>query len=367
MNQDDQIHLKKMMICEQNVLAPNEAIDNAGEQTVGEAFSPFFSPSTNSVQALPEEDKEDKAVLAAAEIAPSCDTESDLQISYNIHLPVLARIPNLDGLARAPGKKESTSSARPSVSSKTSVAYSRLINSNLSVKLLMALGVLLLLAAIVPFIPESFTENNLAKSDQHSDLPLQSPSAEAELAPAWKAPAESDQTPMCAKSELSTSATGSKNLSTPESVVTNKDLGKQGSALTPETNPTVAGLSSPWPSDNYGVNSAPMFSPWPNPAHPIVVRSEPQNGKKLAIGEASKQNEKNRVRAVGVNHRPYTADRRNMPLNKNYSRLPTDRAPIAAGTGSDLSNQTNPARFEGVIKETPSDRNNYDRFRSGVH
>jgi hypothetical protein len=207
--------------------------------------------------------------------------------SQSLEYPVIARIPALDPPTTSHRHRRSRSSeaAKPT---KTTASFGRLISASLSIKLLAGMGIFLFVGAIGPYIYFRVVDKSPSDMDQALEQAWQPPlpAPTAELAPAWEPPT-AQPTPF------------------PEIKPVIADLPTE--KIEPKR--TAIARSSTWTGD---VKDQADFSPWPNPAHPVLANDD--------------------VRQDGS----YTADRRNTQ--------PTD-SPI----------------------QTPSDRNNYDLSRPSIH
>ncbi len=257
---------------------------------------------------------------------------------------------------------------------------------------------MLLVMAVAPYLVSEFTENTQPQADDENRQSWEPspPVPTADAAPVWKPETAQSQSPASAKSAISAGISGSTTLPTSTNV-TSTDM-PLSSKL--NTEPAGSRQSSPWPRE---MEEKAEFSPWPNPAHPIVVQSEPGKNtespagvqpysgsvasgtvftnRPMALGEAppvrmanSPVNrpfeQKDYQAAVEWGSRPnqpYTADRRNITLPGGFVRLPPPQAINASGAIQPGSpNESSGVQFEGVI-ETPSERNAYERFRPSIH
>jgi hypothetical protein len=201
-------------------------------------------------------------------------------------LPVIARIPDLDSSGSQRRRRKSQSSS--SQTTNAPVVFGRFLNAGLSMKLLVGLGLFLMLGAVGPYIFIRYQPSAESNVDQASEQTWQSSESvpTADLTPVWEPP-------------------GPPSLPEIQPAITQRQPEKS------ETEPAGLAQSSPWPRK---IEEQADFSPWPNPAHPIVAQAAPWQGE------------------------PHTADRRGGP----------------------------PSNLDGAIN-IPSDRNTYDRSRSSIH
>ncbi len=211
-------------------------------------------------------------------------------------LPVIARIPDLDAPAAPHRRRHSSRSRR----AKPGSASRRLLSANLSMSILIGLGLILMLAAIGPYIVVGIADKFLSRTGETSEGAWQSapPAPTADLAPAWKPPiAQSPPALESGHNNISVSinetpAAGSKAAGNEGGMLISPQAGKL------QMESAAAAQSSPWPK---AVDDQADFSPWPNPAHPIIAR---------AVGAESSINES------------HTADRRNAPILDPGVRTP---------------------------------------------
>jgi hypothetical protein len=212
----------------------------------------------------------------------------------------------------------------------------RLISQRLSAKLLLGGGLLLVLAAIVPFL---FSKKDDAKPGNNS-TPTWEPGPPAPMsdwAMKWKQ--GSQATPRAPVARLG----GVRGVS-PES-----GPGKPDSLATgPKAGPLLPPPAASGDAAGRGPSreQAPLASTWPDP-----TRSPPGEGRLHVL--APPQADANRSMSVGAGG---LADRR--------TPLPPYQAGL--GTGAALPAEPGVARFEGTIESPPS-RNADDRARPGLY
>jgi hypothetical protein len=308
-----------------------------------------------------------------------------------VELTVIARIPDLDAPS-SPTKHRHSSRSR---STKIASHPGRLLSARLSLGVLTAVGLLLLLGAVGPYVVR-IADNVSSKSDSAPEQAWQStpPAPTADLAPVWKQPTvQSPPSPQLSPNTAESTVPGSPPLLTSNNIVsTEKDNAQNKSKLTASdagnlvrldnnnvvkpnlttttaashTNETVAADINTATGKELGVIATPQpdrsdlaepvaavrgsrwprnaadqadFSPWPNPAHPILAKVDPQRNE------------------------PLTADLRNTPLSGGAAPMPSAMPLFAPGS---LKNEAGTAQFEGTINP-PSDRNTYDRSRQSIH
>jgi hypothetical protein len=323
----------------------------------------------------------------------------------------------------------------------------------------MALGLLLLIGAVGPYVVRKIADNIQSKSSNATEQAWQSspPAPVADLAPAWKPPTA--QPPSSAQSSLNmaqSTVPGSPQLLTSTySAPTEKDIATSKPQFTasnagnmdrldnnnivqPNATTTLAAShtneilaadinaaagkgygniplqqsgrpdlveaasvqSSPWPRK---ADDQADFSPWPNPAHPVIAKADPHNNMELPTGTESLSTRANSLPVIvnrpmviggaqaGKMSNPagyrqteqsiypagaipdlrrnesVTADRRNAQSPGGAVPMPSVPPLSAPGTAQPSSeNEAGTAQFEGTIN-TPSDRNTYDHSRQSIH
>jgi hypothetical protein len=227
--------------------------------------------------------------------------------SQALEYPVIARIPALDPPTTSRRHKRSHSSEAKTTKSATETRYGRLISASLSMKILAGMGIFLFVGAIGHHIYLKVSDKSPADDGQAMEQAWQPPlpAPTANLAPAWEPPS-------------------AQTASFPEIEPAIADMPTEKT----EPNRTAIARNSTWSGDvkaqadgpkgdspifvDTRIKTVPDFSPWPNPAHPVLAKDD------------VRQDES------------YTADRRNTP--------PTD-SPM----------------------QTHSDRINYDLTRPSIH
>ena len=166
-----------------------------------------------------------------------------------MEFPVIARIPALDPPTTSHRHRRSHSSEAKST--KTVMSYGRLIGASLSMKLLAGMGIFLFVGAVGPYIYFKVVDKSPSDTGQALEQAWQPPlpAPTADLAPAWEPPS-AQPTPF------------------------------------PEIQPAIADLPAEkiraqcvphWRGVRPGLamsKTEAEFSPWPNPAHPVLAKDD---------------------------------------------------------------------------------------------
>jgi hypothetical protein len=321
------------------------------------------------------------AMPSTRRIPDVSDVESCGMGSQNsLELAVIARFPDVDAQAPRP-KHTHRHRSRPEKIIKPPVT-GRMINANLSLNILLGLGVVLLLGAIAPYIFDKFTGNSSSKNNTDLAWQLHAPAPTADLAPAWKPPSE--KTPATApagfgssESPLQTQGLPVQPQTTmpPPDMPTNDTLaayvkpnmdtpnGKSAAAVSAVASVPRQDKAEPYPVDAMQETSPwpraaadqANFSAWPHPAHPIA-RNDIQGYAQSPSGEKY-SSAKTDDAATAANRSMTLGDYRpggtgNQPGIRSYEQ-----------NNSRFGAPTAPRQNEPLT----ADRSTYDSSRPSVH
>jgi hypothetical protein len=352
-------------------------------------------------------------------------------------VPVIARIPDVDSPASPPRRRRSSRvrTTKPTTNTR------RILNASLSLKLLIGLGLFLMVGAVAQNVIIKITDSSVSKngtaSDQAWQLPPPAPTAD--IAPSWKPPQADppsspgswpniSESPIISSQKLTASASTysvekEKPLNTDAINPTDASnlVGWDNNIVQPTETPATAnratgigsGISTSLKSGNVeskstadaqvsawprSVDDAPIYSPWPNPAHPLVAQTNYPSTTELTQGVEHSYNKSNTIPVIAnrpmvigatspaklgkkVEQNDYrtdsaadprhndsiTADRRNAPASPETIRMPSlPPRSNSEATQRYYINETGSTQLEGTI-DTTTDRYDYDRSRQSIH